>query len=338
MGQKVNTIGFRKGVVNFWESYWYLDKLRYANNFFDEYVLNLYFNRILRRFNIIIERFVRRKQTSKTYISIFYYRLYFKLAKNISRKLWRSRKRRNIFHDRRRKRWLSRVFRPLQRGGVGNSYGRRFLILRKKRSRLSKRNITRYCEVLSKVFIYYKRFLYYRLHCKRYNLFSVTRKLFSPGEYSFLLPNSNTFLILDLKKDLLRSVIRNTSKHKRIRSYFDMISVVNIAIPLRNVGLITNLTASNLVRYRRSYKYFCDMINDILRYYRDNIYDTIIQGFRFRMGGKTKGRKKNRSSYIIRYIGALSLMSFDSTVFHASAIARTPYGVLGLKLWLSFKK
>jgi len=327
MGQKVNTLGFRKGITNFWENSWYLENIHYNKNFFQDYVINLYLTCILKRLKIKMERCVIKQLNKKLFINFFYYRLYFIKIRNLKRYKRFLRIKKKIKYIKRFKKYkLIKLKRKLK----FNNYTKSKLYLKK----------IKYIQLLSKIIKYYNILLFKKIKQKRYFLIFILNKLQfclnTKKTISIFCINLNKFLLINIKKKKLAIVFKKIQKFKKNRAFFDTIMILNISLLLKNPKFFSDYIAYQLYYIRKKYPPYFSFLKQLLITFKDYKYNNYVKGFRLRIGGKVKGRKKNRSDYFLISRGKLSLMSLNNLIYYSYSVARTRFGILGIKFWISY--
>lgn len=327
MGQKVNTLGFRKGITNFWENSWYFEKMNYNKNFFEDYIINLYLNCLLKRLKIKLERCIIRRLNTKLFLNFFYYRLYFIKIRHLKkRKRFLKIKKKFRYIKRFKKYKLIKFKRKIKNVNIKTNN----LLLRK----------TRYSILLTKLIKYYNLLLGKKLRQKRYYLINILNKLnfcFNKNnKISIFCINLNKFLLINIKKKKLALIFKKVKKFKKNRAFFDTIMVLNISLLLKNPKFFSDYIAYQLYYIRKKYPPYFSFLKELLITFKDYKYHNYVKGFRLRIGGKVKGRKKNRADYFLISRGKLSLMSLNNLIYYSYSIARTRFGILGIKFWVSY--
>lgn len=324
MGQKVNSITFRKGFTNFWENSWYINIQKYNKNFFQDYNINLYLTCILRRLRYKLERVVIKQLNKKIYISFFYYRLYYIKIRKIKKK-------QRIIKILRRLKYKKRYLKRMRQGN--------FYFKNKKRK---KQKIRLFRIIKYKMFRIYRNIIVKKLKKKKYLLKYVLNKVkrfinFKQKLYFFCI-NLNKFLILNLKKKKFLYILRKNSRNRKNRSFFDTILIANISFLLKNPKFFSDYIGLQFYYIRKRYPPYFRFLTKLLSTIKEIKYSNYIKGYRLRIGGKVKGRKKNRADYFLISRGKLALMTLSNLIYYSFSIGRTKFGILGIKFWISYNK
>lgn len=131
-------------------------------------------------------------------------------------------------------------------------------------------------------------------------------------------------------------VINKFVNFKKYRYFYNTIYIVDVSLFLRNSQFLVDYLSIQFSRFRIKYVYYVSFITEVLRYYKKERYKGILKGLRLRISGKVKGRKKNMADYILIQIGRLGILTLNSVVKYAFSFSATRYGVLGIKLWLTY--
>lgn len=348
MGQKVNTLGFRKGITNFWENSWYINNVTYNKNFFEDYAINLYLICLLKRLKIRMERCVVKQLNQKIYISFFYYRLYFIKIRNLKKRKRLRRIKKKMRYMKRFKKYKILRFKRRIKEKIKNVRIKKITKYDKVKKKMvlkivkTKKVMRKYkiIRLLSKILKYFKLFLYHKIKQKRYRLINILNKLklvLNHKKLSIFCINLNKFLLINIKKRKISKIIRKVRQFKKNRAYYDTIMVLNIALMLKNVKFFSDYLAQQIFFVRKRYPPYFTFLEKLLIAFKEHKYKNYVKGFRLRIGGKVKGRKKNRSDYFITSRGKLSLMSLNNLIYYSFSVGRTRFGILGIKFWVSYR-
>ena len=141
-----------------------------------------------------------------------------------------------------------------------------------------------------------------------------------------------------VKNNIFKQHIESIISDKVFSSGFSGCHVTTLFYRLLEENQSALFLAEDIVYYLEKRKQFSQIKNFILKQIEKRKHSFFIQGIRIscsgRLGGKSKKAQRSKTQ-TFKY-GPTSLHVFSSNIDFAYKYANTPFGKIGIKVWISF--
>ena len=248
-----------------------------------------------------------------------------KLFKKLLKKVLIKRKKKNLF-----KKIIKKIFKFNFYKKIENKN----LIILEKKIRL------RY-NYIFKTFLYKKMYINYffsKIKKNLYNILFLIKRifiLFYPKTILyFLIINLNAFLsLLTIKQVKYLYFIK---RHVYFKYFFNLFLITYISLFFKNIKLLSFFVSQSLTKFYQKYNKYFKLLKSLFTFFYKYCFQNYVLGYRIQIKGKVKGRKKNMASYYLITAGPLYLKSVLYKLRAAYSFSITKYGILGIKIWVSY--